>query len=332
MRILGIPNGINGAGYYRVFVPLTKLAELGGHDVALPSPQHAAKGIVEGFWIGENDLAVGHCIGKPEGAVMWESWRDQTALVFDADDDIAAAEARWHPEFAKLFDTEAEVEAVARVARVSHLVTVSTPVLAERFSKHNPNVVLLPNCINAKLLEVERPRRERVTVGWQGSPSHRGDMMFHSAALSRFFRSNPDVDLHVRGADYRQLLGRLDARFTPWQVDMWDYYRSIDFDIGIAPLAPNAFNDAKSPIKALELAALGIPVVASDCPAYREFVAHGETGFLVRYDHEWGKRLRELASDGEMREAMGAAARKRAAQFTIQERWIDWEAAYRKVM
>lgn len=332
MKILGIPNGINGAGYYRCFLPLTRLAKYGGHEVSLPPPGNAAKGIVQGTWIGSNELTVGHCIGKPGGAMMWESWRENTKLVFDVDDDIAGSDPRSHPEIHEAFSMPGEVEAVERVARASHLVTVSTPVLAERFSKFNPNVKLLPNCVNKRLLEVERPRRDRVTVGWQGSPSHKGDMQYHGPALKRFFRQNPDVDLHVMAGDYRKELGRPDARFTPWQIDMWAYYRSVDFDIGIAPLAPNPFNDAKSHIKALEYAALGIPVVASDCPAYRDFVVHGETGFLVRYDHEWGKRLRELACDADMRAEMGARAKERARGFVIDDRWPEWEAVYKELV
>ena len=70
-------------------------------------------------------------------------------------------------------------------------------------------------------------------------------------------------------------------------------------------------------------------MVASDCEAYRGFVRHGETGFLVRYDHEWGRYLRDLVNDEAMRAEMGAAAKRLAAEHTIQERYGAWEAAYR---
>jgi hypothetical protein len=65
------------------------------------------------------------------------------------------------------------------------------------------------------------------------------------------------------------------------------------------------FASSKSYIKALEYAALGIPVIASDAEPYRDFVVHGVTGFLVRRDHEWLSYLRELASDDGLRQSMG---------------------------
>ena len=83
---------------------------------------------------------------------------------------------------------------------------------------------------------------------------------------------------------------------------------------------------------AMEYAARGIPVVASDCEAYRGFVEHGVTGFLVRYEHEWDRYLRDLVNDEAMREQMGAAAKRLAAQHTIQARYGAWQAAYEGVM
>jgi len=359
MRILGLPNGVNGAAYYRVFLPLTHLerGSGGAHVVSLPHPAQA--GQLGGTWISGHDVIVGQCVAR-NGAAMWQSFRDDGdgALVYEADDDlITPIDVRWHPGLAQYNDPGLR-DSHIRAVQASDLVTVSTPVLAERMSRYNPNVVVLPNCVNADLLTMERPRRERVTVGWQGSATHLGDMQWARKPLSRFFREHPDVDLHIMGADYRAYFGRpgdditwetgpggaparpsarprrgvAAARFTPWQVNVWDMYNAVDFDIGLAPLMPNAFNDAKSCLKALEFGALGIPVIASDEPAYRDFVVDGVTGFLVRRDHEWGQRLRDLVCDEGMRAEMGAKARVLASQHTIQEHWPEWEKAYRSVI
>jgi len=89
------------------------------------------------------------------------------------------------------------------------------------------------------------------------------------------------------------------------------------------------FARAKSAVKALEYAALGIPVIASDVGPYREFVLDGVTGYLVRRDHEWERRLRDLANDDAMRIEMGAKAREHARDWTIQANWRHWEQAMR---
>jgi glycosyltransferase involved in cell wall biosynthesis len=145
--------------------------------------------------------------------------------------------------------------------------------------------------------------------------------------LRRFFERNPAVEWHNVGTDFRSYM-KLGGRHTPWQSDMWDYYRSIDFDIGLAPLVDMPFNRSKSAIKALEYAALGIPVIASDREPYRPFVLDGVTGYLVRDEHEWTKRLRELVNDDAMREEMGRKAKEHASAWTIQKGWRLWEQAY----
>lgn len=90
-------------------------------------------------------------------------------------------------------------------------------------------------------------------------------------------------------------------------------------------LRPHVFNQSKSWIKALEAAALGIPIVASDLLPYRGFIDHGVTGFLVKRDHEWGQYLRALVEDEAMRLEMGKAAREKAVDYTIEKNYTVWE-------
>lgn len=197
----------------------------------------------------------------------------------------------------------------------------------------NPNVLVLPNAIPAALLTHERPRHRQLTVGWAGSATHEMDLAEVADPLRQFLRRHPSATFHAMGTDYAPWM-RLPAercRATPWTAGVEQYHRLIDFDIGLAPLRADLFNRSKSPLRPLELAALGIPVVASDYGPYAEFVRDGETGFLVRRDHEWGRRLRELAADANLRYDIGAKARALAAQHTIEATAPAWEAVYRDV-
>jgi glycosyltransferase involved in cell wall biosynthesis len=211
-------------------------------------------------------------------------------------------------------------------------VTVTTAHLADVVSRFNDNVHVLPNCVDATLLERQRPRNERVTVGWAGGSSHINDFDFTGNAIRTFLRRSGDVDLHVIGTDFRRALGCPEARHSEWSENLVDYLNTIDFDIGIAPLAYHAFNKSKSDLKVLEYAALGIPVIATDYGPYTESVQHGVTGFLVRHSHEWARYLRELVNDEALRLEMGANARRWAATRTIQGNVWRWEAAYRSAI
>jgi glycosyltransferase involved in cell wall biosynthesis len=200
------------------------------------------------------------------------------------------------------------------------------------FGHYNPNVVVIPNFIHEDLLGRERPSWApgRVTVGWAGGLTHLQDIALLQQPLKELRRTTSGYDLHFLGQDYRPLFAQ-EGRFTPWQPNVWDYYRAIDFDIGVVPLADTPFNRCRTPIKALEYAALGIPVLASDVEPYRGFVVDGVTGYLCRTETDWRSRLRELVNDPQQRAEMGAKAREVAAGHTIQQGWQRWAAAYEGV-
>jgi glycosyltransferase involved in cell wall biosynthesis len=207
------------------------------------------------------------------------------------------------------------------------MVTVSTPYLAELYAPFNSNIVVLPNCVKAELLDMPRKRTERVTVGWQGGTSHLVDLCAVQDPLREVLDAHPDADMHWIGVDYSPLVRRA-CRFTPWSDDVGDYYKAVDFDIAIAPLADVPFNRAKSHLKALDAAARGIPIICTDMEPYRDFVIDGETGYLVRTPEEWVKRLTDLIHDEAARTEMGAAAKRVAAGYTMQGNWQRWERTY----
>lgn len=307
-------------GYYRLLLPLREM-EAAGHQV---DANHGYHDRCEA-----HRIIVGQRVGKPEALPIWRRLAAKHKLVYETDDDVFTIDS-WNVG-AHMAHTPEVIDSVEFAAAAAHMVTVSTEPLAEVMRRYNDNVVVLPNHIDGALLGIERPRRDRVTVGWAGGDSHLRDFEMVAPELRRFLGRNPDVDFHNIGTNYLKPM-KLPGRHTPWVADIFDYYRAIDFDIGIAPLADMAFNRSKSHIKALEYAALGIPVIASDVEPYRDFVVDGVTGWLVRHEHEWGKRLYELSHDAAMRNEMGAAAKKRARGWTIQDGWTKWADAYRTLM
>jgi glycosyltransferase involved in cell wall biosynthesis len=79
------------------------------------------------------------------------------------------------------------------------------------------------------------------------------------------------------------------------------------------------------PRSAMEAAAMGLPVVATDIRGCRQVVDDGRTGRLVpaRDAPALGAAIEELVSDRETRRRMGAAAHDKAAKEFDQQRCID---------
>jgi glycosyltransferase involved in cell wall biosynthesis len=85
---------------------------------------------------------------------------------------------------------------------------------------------------------------------------------------------------------------------------------------------------------ALEAAAAGKPIVASDIGGLRDIVRDGETGLLVAPGDRaaLSEALRRLSRDGPLRERLGAAARQRAGEFSPEAIVPRFEAAYERAV
>lgn len=307
----------HACGYYRVCLPLDVLA---------------AHGYTTGTSHGWHDDArrhrtiLGQRISRIDALPIWRRLRPTNRLVWETDDDI------WHvdPSNAGAYWAygAATLDAADQAIETAHAVTCSTQPLADAIHARHPGarVHVVPNTIDGRALDLQRPRHRQLTIGWAGGDSHQRDLAALASTLRRLQARHPHVRYHTIGTDYRRTLG-VRGDYTPWFPQMWDYYSSIDFDIGLAPLVPSLFNRSKSAIKAIEYGMLGIPVVASDEPPYSGYVIHGETGYLVRRDHEWATYLQQLITDAPLREKLGAAAKEHAAEHTIQRTWSRWAEA-----
>jgi glycosyltransferase involved in cell wall biosynthesis len=323
-----VPHNTDGSGYYRFYLPFHHLGLNSFHITAAAPPSEVPT--VEQL-DGVDVLALQRPAGRAGTRMLERMIGHGTKLVYDTDDDMLEVDSSGLPH---LHDEQSR-ESVRRCLRLVDMVTVSTPYLAETIRPYNDNIVVLPNHIKASLLSHVKPKTDRVTIGWAGGTSHLVDMIEIADPLRAVLNDNPEVGTHFMGFDFSPLLGaelRKRSRWTRWLHDVGAYYKLIDFDIAIAPSADIPFNRSKTWIRALEMAALGIPIVASNRLPYSDFVIDGKTGFLVNSDEEWRTRLNELINDPEMRAEMGAAAKEQAAGWTIEEGWKLWQDAYERAV
>ncbi|MBI3761087.1 MAG: tetratricopeptide repeat protein [Chloroflexi bacterium] len=250
-------------------------------------------------------------------------------IVVDLDDDFHHLTPD-HPGYAHVGPGNPQsLRALESAIAQAHLLTVATPVLAERYAQFARRAEVVPNGWNRDnpLWDKPAPRRNTLNIGWAGTMTHRQDVTLLRQAVIRVMRESPNILLVVGGdaAVYESFSALPESRrlFLP-MVPYEDYpFLLAHFDILLAPLRDNAFNQAKSDIKLLEAGVRRIPWVASPLPAYR---AWGEGGLFAEKPEDWYAALKRLVEDAALRQELGEAGRRKAEEREsahLAEAWLN---------
>ncbi len=104
------------------------------------------------------------------------------------------------------------------------------------------------------------------------------------------------------------------------EVIRWTKEKEIEdfqeFDIGVYPLPEEDWVLEKSGLKAIQYMAMSLPTVSTNYGTAIDIIDHGQNSFLANTEEEWLDRLTELIDDAQLRNQLGANARK-----TVKERY-----------
>jgi glycosyltransferase involved in cell wall biosynthesis len=221
---------------------------------------------------------------------------------------------------------------LAQACKLADLVTVTTPALAERYGSHG-RVRVIRNLVPARYLTIEQERRGNL-LGWTGSTvTHVDDLRECGSGISDTLRET-GARFRVVGTG-QGVSDQLDLGDRPIDSTGWVPLREYPIhyarlDVAIAPLQLNPFNEAKSALKMIEAAALGVAVVGSPTSEYIR-AAHLGLGMIASTPDEWRAHLVRLLDSSEFRADCAGAARLAAADLTYEahagEWWDAWSEA-----
>ncbi len=202
-------------------------------------------------------------------------------------------------------------------------VLVSTQPLRELAGRIHPRVVVSPNVVDRNMVDQATavlrggagatwPHGARIAY-LSGTPTHDRDFQEIADDLVWALDAYPLTRLVIVGPL------RLDARFERFRERVvklplrpWGQLPELigDVDINLAPLeADNPFTAAKSCIKYLEAALVGVPTIASRCPDFARVITDGVSGFLASGSEEWRSALTHLIESPQLRDEIGQRAR-----------------------
>jgi glycosyltransferase involved in cell wall biosynthesis len=200
---------------------------------------------------------------------------------------------------------------------------VSTPSLAHSLKTLRPDTKLIENRLDERIWAA-RPaapmsRESPVRILAMGTMSHEHDFDLILPALQRLKAEYDErVVVEILGMTSRSDLPKGLLRIGPPRHATGSYPSFVHWltsvepcwHIGLAPLLETPFNTCKSSIKAMDYAALGLAIVASDTDVYRGSIADSPAGKLVPNTPEaWYAALDGLVRDAVTRSRMMAASR-----------------------
>ncbi len=248
---------------------------------------------------------------------------DDNLWVLDQDNHLPAAYLRRLQALKSAFSTHLE-------PRLVRVVSPSRQVLA-RFP-HLETHLLDPALIYPlATLDHQEDAEGTLNIVYAGTASHLSDLSSISGALAELIGGNPAFTLTT-------FLGRRAPRVlrvpnaTHHPPEAWARYQqtlcSLRFHIGLAPLLPTAFNQARSAARLLEYAALGAVGVYSDGLPYSRAVVSGQNGLLVSGGaHNWVSAILKLKDEPALRRRLAEGGQQTAARLGAPGKVRDfWRA------
>lgn len=332
--VTGVPIP-NGCAYYRCALPMSVL---GPHEAKMGLPAWLPErgfGIVTGpaqaefgFPVVVLKLLMGREIPHQ---ILGAQAIGQKVIIdvddhYDALDDANIAKHATDPTRSRTWNRDNYRDSIL----LADMITVTTPTLAEHYDQWHDNVLLIRNGIHPDMFQ-QRRQQSKPVIGWAGAIPWRSNDLDQLRWLPEFLHDH-DLMFHHSGVldeddTVATRLGIPPERFTFTPMLPLNLYPQnlLHFDIGLVPLAPIPFNEAKSTIKGLEYAAAGIPFVASATSEYERLAQHG-IGRVARKRTQWIAHLVTLL-DRQVRRQEAAIQRERLATHTILARAQQWRSA-----
>ncbi len=275
-------------------------------------------------------------------------------IVFDNDDTYKDHTAVKLNDYFDKERTKKGLEMVNKAADAfaveADLITTSTEFLAKEYRKLNPNVFVLPNCVDPFYFdEPLKNETDIVRIGVTGSIGSSTDLDVvapiirhyeHDARVRIVFFSLPPgrKENPVVEKIYRDEYAFLDSVNVEWHPTVnadvyYDKINSLKLDMMIIPRADNYFNRCKSNLKFLEASMFEIPCIAQGFAdgnsPYQVNPLDQENLVLVTDNEQWIPEIEKMIADKEGRQALGKKARAYVEDhYSIEKSAHLWEEAY----
>lgn len=244
-------------------------------------------------------------------------------LLFDIDD------ATWHPHgrthsWWTRWRTNRRLKSIVQAADVS---LVANQYIAGHLNALGGKTTVLRMALKAEdwPSSMSNPAT-RIRIGWSGAPVNLCYLEALEPVLARVMGEHPEVELAVFCGKKPAFRTSLPYLHLPWRQG-GEPEAVKTFHIGLLPLPTDAFSQGKSPIKALQYMAAGIPTIATPQAGSLEIGQGSDSIFFAEKPEQWSEKLSQLIQDAAMRGKMGLRARAAFEErFSSTQTYSRWKA------
>jgi len=303
--------------------PLAPLVRRGAIATDLLTEQHlrAVPGLVKNAdalqaWINRRLDAFGPSIiifcrysGPAYQTILAWARRRHVPVLYHIDDDLLAIPPDIGEKKFAFHNAPERLDTVRSLLNQADLVYASTEKLRARLLTYVPDAPLVAGRIYCSSSVMRRPvLRPARKVGYMGF-DHALNLAMILPAIEQLLERNPHVTFELFGSiPMPPSLLRFGERVsTAPRINNYETFLSefakYEWDVGICPLTPIAFNMLKANTKWVEYTAVGIATVASHGTIYDDCCANG-CGILARTVDEWLEALEHLVNNDDERVRM----------------------------
>ena len=201
-----------------------------------------------------------------------------------------------------------------RVKRRLHLwlkyadvVTTSNHFLAGYARKYSNSVKVIPMALDTDIWKPRnRIHRDEIVLGWAGAPVNLPLIEKLGPILAHMLKTYPLLKLAILSGEKPRLSCPFEYHpFIPGGEP--EFVKNLD--IGLLPLDDEEYARGKSPIKALQYLACGVPVVGNIIGATAE-ILNDKNSIGVSHEKEWLNGLGRLVTNRDLAISMGHFGRK----------------------
>jgi glycosyltransferase involved in cell wall biosynthesis len=238
---------------------------------------------------------------------------------------------------------------ISTFIKEADLITCPTEFLKKEYEQINPNVVVLPNCVDPFYYpEPSRNETDIIRIGITGSVGITSDVNVLKPIIEHY-EYDPRVRLVLLSLPpegnneiYKKLYIEEYAFWNRVNIEWhsfvgadiyYEYLNDLKLDMVIIPRSDSYFNRCKSNLKFLECSMLEIPVIGQsfstgDSP-YEVNPEDAKHLLLATDTASWIEQIEKLINDKELRRSLGKEAHDYVLEnYSIEKNAHLWREAY----